>query len=119
MTVSLDDNGDIAVDPHYTGDLEAHVDERRTDQERAAANTQWAWLVSYLVRELRDVGVGPAKETFILIGEEKLFSGSMEESVRSLLHKLRDNNRLHRVPIVLKYTLEEQDHIREIVTKLQ
>ncbi len=122
MILTVDDDGDVAVDPQYIGDLEATmVEERgRTDQERTIANTEWNWVVYYLVRELRDVGVAPAKETFILIGEKKLFlSGSMEETVRNLLHKLRDNNRLHRVPIVLKYTLEDKEHVREIITKLQ
>ncbi len=118
MTVFVGDNGDVTVEPYYCGDLEGHIQDR-SDRDRAAANTQWEWIMNYLVTELHDVGVGPAKKTFILIGEEKLFSGSTETLVRKLLDKLRVNNRLHRVPIVLKYTLENQEHVREIVTKLQ
>ncbi len=117
VTVSVNDNGDVTVDPQYRGDLEANVSVKNIDRKSAFANTQWQWVVNYLARELRD-DVKQAREIFKLIGEEKLLSGDIGESVRNLLFQLRENNRLHRVPIVLKNTLQPE-HAREIAIKLQ
>ncbi len=114
FTISITDAGDASVSPHGANDVQARAIAMQRERETDDTNQEWKALIDYLVTELRDTDIRRVRSVFNLLGEEKTLGNDVSESLRTLLHKLREQSRLHLVPVIISKALEDE-HVGEIV----